>query len=85
MDDNFPHSVICCGTSEKSPELPLRAPAPDAGLSLPALLQETDTWRMTNASHAGHQKQPDRRGIFVSTFDLSRYFQLAASGREAQT
>lgn len=82
MDDNFLHSVICCDTSEKSPELPPRAPAPDAGLSLPALLQETDTWRMTNASHADHQKQPDRRrSLFRRSICLGIFSLLQAAVR----
>jgi hypothetical protein len=68
MEDNFPLSVTCCGISEKNPELRLRAPAHDAGLSLPALLQETGIWRMTNASHAGHQKQADRQGYLCRHF-----------------
>lgn len=87
MDDNFLHSVICCGTSEKSPELPPRAPAPDAGLSLPALLQETDTWRMTNASHAGRQKQKDRRGYLSQRsicLDISSLLQAAARRKHSR-
>jgi hypothetical protein len=60
MDDSSLHSVIFSAINGKNQELRQKAPALGVELSSHALLQGTDTWRMTNASQEERQKQADR-------------------------